>query len=131
MRKKVVIALMFAIIIAIGLLLLNIFLSTAGKMTDISLNDYSISEDGNVMTLKVGVTSSIGYTRMMKERQVGNKKYITFYSTYGLNSKIGANNEFQTDLNPTTNAIYFYRGDDGYVLILQKKEETNEWQLVR
>jgi hypothetical protein len=83
------------------------------------------------MTLKVGVASSIGYIRTIKERQDGNKKYITFYSTYGLNSKIGANNEFQIDLNPTINEIYFYRGDDGYVFILQKNEETNKWQLVR
>lgn len=126
-NKKIVVVTVLSIIIVIVLLLL----STGGKMAGIFLNDYSLSEDNNVITLKVGVASSMGYIRTMKERQDGNKKYITFYSTYGLNSKRGANNEFQIDLVPSINEIYFYRGDDGFVLILQKKDETNEWQLVR
>jgi hypothetical protein len=42
---------------------------------------FSISKSGDVMTLKVGVASSMGYVRTMKERQDGNKEYITFYST--------------------------------------------------
>lgn len=127
MKKKIVLIIILAIIIAIGMLLL----STGGKRTDIVLIDYSISEDGNVMTLKVGVVSSMGYVRTVKVRQDENKNYLTFYSTYGLNSKIGAKNEFQIDLNPSINEIYFYRGDTVYDLILQKNEETNEWKLVR
>jgi hypothetical protein len=127
MNKKIVVVTVLSIITVIVLLLL----STGGKMAGIFLNDYSLSEDGNVITLKVGVASSMGYIRTMKERQDGNKKYITFYSTYGLNSKLGDNNEFQIDLNPSINEIYFYRGEDGFVLILQKNDETKEWQLVR
>lgn len=100
-------------------------------MSDVFLNDYSISEDGNVMTLKVGVASSMGYVRTMKEKQDEHKVFLTFYSTYGLNSNIGANSEFQIDLKPTINEIYFYRGDSGYKLILQKNEETAEWNIVR
>lgn len=78
-----------------------LFLSTGGKITSVMLIDYSISKDGNVITLKVGVASSMGYIRTLKESQEENKKYITFYSTYGLNSNIGAKNEFQIDLDPS------------------------------
>lgn len=125
--KKQIGIIMLSLIIVSGLLLL----STGGKIASVMLNDYSISKDGNVMTLKVGVASSIGYIRALKEKQEENNKYITFYSTYGLNSSIGAKSEFQIDLNPSCNEIYFYRGNDGYVLILHKNEETNDWELVR
>ncbi|WP_315119595.1 hypothetical protein [uncultured Clostridium sp.] len=33
------------------------------------LNDYSISQDGDTMTLKVGVASSIGYIRTLRASQ--------------------------------------------------------------
>jgi hypothetical protein len=39
---------------------------------------------------------------------------------------IGAKDVYQVDLNPNINEIYFYRGDEGFVLTLQKNEETNE-----
>nr|WP_246582760.1 hypothetical protein [Clostridium mobile] len=105
-----------------------LFLSTGGKITGIMLTDYSISEDGNVMTLEVGVASSIGYIRTFKASEDGNKKYITFYSTYGLNSNIGAKDEFQVELHPSCDEIYFYRGNGEYKLKLQKNSGTNEWE---
>lgn len=126
MKKKIGI-IIFSLMIVSG----SLFLITGGKISSVMLIDYSISKDGNVMALKVGVASSMGYIRTLKESQEGNKKYITFYSTYGLNSNIGAKNEFQIDLNPSCNEIYFYRGNDGYVLILHKNEESNKWELVR
>lgn len=126
MKKTFLITSIIIIVLFIGLLLFG----TGGKMGSIFLDDYSIADDGNQMTLKVDVASSIGYVRTLKERQQGNKKYITFYSTYGLNSKIGANNEFQIDLDPEIDEIYFYRGEEGYVLLLQKRKDTNTWQQV-
>lgn len=126
-KKKIVIITMSAIILVIGLL----FLSTGGKITSVFLNNFSISEDGNVMTLKVSVASSIGYVRTIKESQDGNKEYITFFSTYGLNSDIGAKDVYQIDLNPDINEIYFDRGEDGFVLTLLKNEVTKEWQAIR
>lgn len=126
MKKKIGV-IMLSLIIVSGLLLL----STSGKIASVMLMDYSISNDGDIMTLKVGVASSIGYIRTLKESQQENKKYITFYSTYGLNSSIGAKDEYQIDLDPTCNEIYFYRGNDGYALILHKNEETNKWELAR
>lgn len=126
MKKKIGIIIL-SLIIVCGLL----YQSTSGKIASVMLMDYSTSKDSDAMTLKVGVASSMGYIRTLKESLEENKKYITFYSTYGLNSNIGAKSDFQIDLNPSCNEIYFYRGNDGYVLILRKNKETNDWELVR
>lgn len=97
MKKKISVV---AIFLVIGISFL--FFSTGGKIASVMLRDYSISEEGNVMTIKVGVISSIG-----------------------------AKDEFKIELNPSCEGIYFYRGDGGYKLILQKNDKTKEWQLVR
>jgi uncharacterized membrane protein len=128
MKKRIVVIITtLTIVLALGMLIL----STGGKMAGIMINKYSISEDGSVMTLKVGVASSMGCVRTVKVKQDDNKKYLTFYSTYGFNSTIGAKSEFKIDLDPTINEIYFYSGDTGYDLKLQKNAETAEWVLVR
>lgn len=124
MKKKIKVIVILSLITVIGLL----FLSTGGKITNVMLNGYSMSKDDNVMTIKVGVASSIGYIRTFKASQDGNKKYITFYSTYGFNSNIGAKKEFQVELQPSCNEIYFYIGNNEYRLKLQKNSETNEWE---
>jgi hypothetical protein len=126
-KKKIVISTILMIIIVIVLLAFI----TGGKMAGVFLNDYAISEDGHVMTLKVGVASSLGYVRTFKVRQDDNKLYLTFYSTFGLNSKIGATNEFQIKLASSASEIYFYRGNIGYELILKKNEDSNEWQKIK
>ncbi len=66
--------------------------------------------------------------RTYKASEDGNKKLITFYSTYGLNSNIGAKNEFQVKLHTACNEIYFYSKNGEYKLKLQKNSETNEWE---
>ena len=124
MKKKLGVIAVLTIIIVIGLL----FLSTGGKMASVMLVDYSLSEDGKMITLKVGVASSMGYVRTLKTSEDGNKKLITFYSTYGLNSTIGAKNEFQVKLRPSCDEIYFYSGNDEYKLKLQKNSQTNAWE---
>ncbi|MDF2675687.1 MAG: hypothetical protein K0R09_3959 [Clostridiales bacterium] len=127
MKNKIGVIAGLSLIIVIGLL----FLSTGGKITSIMLMDYSISEDGNVMTLKVGVASSMGYIRMLKTSENANKKYITFYSTYGLNSHIGAKKEFQVALHSSCDEIYFYSVGGEYKLKLKKNSGTNEWERVK
>lgn len=126
MKVKILIAVFISILI-IGILIL----STGGKMGSAFLSDYKVSENGNIMTLKVGVASSMGYIRSFKEKQKDNKKYLTFYSTYGLNSKLSAKDEFQIVLGPAVDEIYFYRGEEGYVIVLNKNKETRVWQRVK
>lgn len=123
MKKKLGLVAMFLCILFIGLLF-----STGGKMGGVGITDYSISEDGDVMTLKVSVISSMGYIRTLKEHESGNKKWLTFYSTYGLNNAMGAKNEFQVKLHPSCDEIYVYSGPGEYKLALKKDSGTNEWE---
>lgn len=124
MIKKITIV-FFIIFIIIALF----FAGGFRKRTDVVLRDYSVTEDGKIMTLNIEIESSMGYARDLKVKQGGENKYITFYSTFGfLNSKIGAKSEYQIELNPYCTEIYFYKGDGGYNLVLQKNEITNEWE---
>ncbi len=125
--KKQITVIVILLLTVMGIL----FFITGGKRTDIILNDYTVSEDGSIMTINVGVASSMGYVRTLRVKEDGDNKYITFYQTYGINSTIGAENEFQIELNPSCKGIYFYRGDAGYDLVLQKDDKTQEWQLIR
>ena len=116
---------------AVFLIFLGLFLSTGGKRTDIMLTNYTISEDGSEITILVGVVSSMGYVRTLKVKPGGDNKYITFYSTFGLNNRIGSKKEFKINLGPDSEEIYFYKGDGGYDLVLRKNSENGEWQRVR
>ncbi|EXG85949.1 hypothetical protein K413DRAFT_2761 [Clostridium sp. ASBs410] len=127
MKKKIGVIAILSLVIVIGLL----FLSTGGKIAGVIISDYSLSDEGDIMALKVGAASSMGYIRTLKASENGNKKFITFYSTYGLNSNIGAKNEFQIKLHPSCDEIYFYSGNGEYKLKLQKNSETNEWERVQ
>ena len=126
MKKKLTIV--FILIISAVLCLLFV---TGGKMTTVVPTDFSLSEDGNVMTIEVGVASSMGYVRKMNVKQGGDNLYLTFYSTFGLNNNFGAMDKFQVELTPLCEEIYFYHGDGGYSLVLQKNNQTNKWELAR
>lgn len=118
----------FVFVFLILILACFILLSLNNKRSDVFISEYSVSEDGRKMNIKVGVASSIGYVRTMKVREKANQNYITFYSTVGLNSKIGAKNEFVIDLSEECNKIYINRGNNEYKLILKKNLESNVWE---
>lgn len=126
MEKKKVIS----IIIVLGVLILSFLVGTGFiKRTDVALGEYSVSEDGKMLTFNAGVTSSMGYTRGFKDNGGGVKPhYLTFYSTFGgLNCSLGAKSKFVLDLDENDTEIYFGRADGGYELVLQKDVKTGEW----
>lgn len=128
MKKKMIIIFLVIIFAFIGLFLLG----GLRKRTDVVLTNYSISEDGTKIKLSVAITSTIGYARDLRIKQGGDNKYITFYSTFGFfNSKFGAKSEYEIELNPSCTEIYFHKGDGGYKLVLEKNEETNEWDFAK
>ena len=81
------------------------------------------------MTLKVGVSSSAGYIRKMKRTSGSMNYYLTFYSTFGINSKLGAKDNFEITLDENVDEIYFYTGNKGYKKVLEKNDEEN-WIIV-
>ena len=125
MKKKLLIIISIVVIATMMIL----FIRTGFiKRTDVYLVDYFLSKDDSSITMDVGIASSMGYTRGYTIKQGGDNKYITFYSAFGgLNSKVGAKNKFQIELNLSCTEIYFYCGDGGYTLVLQKNEVTDEW----
>lgn len=119
-------------VVAVIVILTATFLVGTGfiERTDVILTDYSVSEDKTQITLNASVSSSMGYIRGFKNNGGGVKShYLTFYSTFGgLNSKLGAKNEFVLEVNENDSEIYFNRADGGYELVLQKNTETGEWE---
>lgn len=127
MKKKKIIILSIALVMII---VMALFIGTGfTKLTNVFLNDYSVSEDGTTLTMNVGIASSMGYIRDYNVKLGGTNKYITFYPCFGgFNSNIGAKNEFEIETPVECDEIYFYHGDGGYTLVLQRNDVTGEWE---
>ncbi|MBE6155786.1 MAG: hypothetical protein E7164_03410, partial [Firmicutes bacterium] len=75
-------------LIVVALIVISLFIASGGSRTDVFLKDFELSQDGKTMTLKVGVSSSAGYVRKMKRTSGSMNYYFTFYSTFGINSRL-------------------------------------------
>ena len=125
MNKKVVVIIGIVVIVILGIS----FLATGGARTDVYIKDYQVSADGKTMTLEIGVSSSSGYVRKMERTSGSMNYYLTFYSTFGINSKLGAKDTYILEIDDNADEIYFYTGNKGYKKVLQKTEE-GEWIMV-
>ena len=126
MKKKILIT---VLVLVMGVSMLLFIATGFTKCTGVYLSEYTVSEDNTIITMNIGVASSMGYVRTCKIKQGGDNKYITFYSTFGgLNSSLGEKNTFEVEVNSLCREIYFYHGDGGYTLVLQKNEMTDEWE---
>ena len=130
MKRRVGIITSFIVVISFLFIIISGFsIRTSAYITD----DFVVSEDGSMITFKVDVGSSMGYVRGYKDDGGGVKPhYLKFYSAWGgLNSSIGAKNEFVLELEPEDTEIYLYHGDGGYELALKKDVTSGEWYRVR
>lgn len=123
MKKKKILIIS---IVIIAIILVGVFLALGGKRKDVFLKDFELSQDGKTMTLKVGVSSSAGYIRKMKQTSGSMNYYFTFYSTFGINSKLGAKDTFEIELDNNVDEIYFYTGGKGYKKVLEKTS-NGDW----
>lgn len=124
MRKRV---LLFGGAMVLAIIVCLVFLVGGRARTDVYLKDFEVSENGKRMVLKVGVWDSAGYARKMEKTDGSMNGYYTFYSGYGFNSKIGAKDTFEIELDDNMDEIYFYTGDKGYRLVLVKDKAIDEW----
>lgn len=105
---------------------LLLFTATGGVRTDVFLDSFDAGE--NCIVLNMGVAGSAGYLRTFSARQDGNRLYLTFYATYGINSRLGAKEAFSVDVDAACEEIYVYRGaEEGYACILQR-DGASGWQ---
>lgn len=91
--------------------------------------EYSISEDGREITMKIGVVSSAGYIRKAAvHQQYGGKLYMDCYSAFGgINGHIGAKTSFVLPLDEDTAIIAIYRNKNCYEEVLYK-DSDGVWQ---
>lgn len=128
-RKVIIIILAVLCILFFEIVASGFTINTNAYITD----DFVVSEDGSKIIFKVGVGSSMGYVRGYKDEGGGVKPhYLKFYSAWGgINSSIGANDEYVLELQPEDTEIYVYHGDGGYELTLIKDAASGEWYRVK
>lgn len=117
-------------LITIVLLSTVLYLMVPGftKQESVYITDYTVSEDGKEMTIKIGVSSSMGYVRKVSvHQQQGGKLYLDCYSAFGgINGSWGAKSEYIIQLDEETEAIALYRNSDCYEVVLNKTED-DKW----
>ena len=116
------------VLCAVLLVLALLFVySGLGRRTDVYVAEAVPSVDGKTLTMHTGIWSSMGYTRAVRTKQVGDTLRCTFYTAFGgLNSKIGAQNVFTVPVDGCTQ-IAFFRGDGQWDIVLLKDPITGEW----
>lgn len=118
----------FLTIILLAIIVIALFVySGFRKRNDVVLIKYELLENDKKIKLSIGVTSSTGYVRNIKVKEKDNNTYIAFYSTFGINSELGAKHEYTIGINNNIKNIYFYT-KDGYKLVLTKNE--NLWKKI-
>ena len=101
--------------------------AVGGKRDDVMIEDFSVSADGSEMTLKAGIAGSAGYLRKVKVRYDDEYKtvLVDFYSTFGINNPVGAEDTFVIPLKPDSENIFFNRGNDYYAALA--KDADGRW----
>lgn len=120
-RKVIFVVMIVILTAAMG------FLCLGGRRDDVMIEDFSVSADGSEMTLKAGIAGSAGHLRKVKVRYDDEYKtvLVDFYSTFGINNPVGAEDTFVIPLKPDSENILFNRGDNYYAAFA--KGEDGQW----
>lgn len=120
-RKVIFVVMIVILTAAMG------FLCLGGRRDDVMIEDFSVSADGSEMTLKAGIAGSAGYLRKVKVRYDDEYKtvLVDFYSTFGINNTVGAEDTFVIPLKPDSENILFNRGDNYYAAFA--KDADGRW----
>ena len=120
-RKVIFVVMIVILTAAMG------FLCLGGRRDDVMIEDFSVSADGSEMTLKAGIAGSAGYLRKVKVRYDDEYKIVLvdFYSTFGINNPVGAEDTFVIPLKPDSENILFNRGNDYYAALA--KDADGRW----
>lgn len=99
------------------------------RLTDVFIEDYSVSADGTVMTVKIAAAGSVGHVRKITVRKgEDGVLYMDCRSAFGgINGSLGAKDVFTVPLDEKTEAIAILRDADRYENVL-RKDESGSWQ---
>ena len=128
LMKKFWVTLSILIVLAAGALLISAGISAGfQKRSDVHIADFSVSEDGSVITIKTALSSSMGYIRAIETERVNDEVHCSFYNCFGgLNFGFGSKNCFEIPVDDSCAGIYFDRGSEGESLVLERDPATNE-----
>ena len=118
-RKVIFVVMIVILTAAMG------FLCLGGKRDDVMIEDFSVSADGSEMTVHAGVFSSAGYLRKINVSYDDHAVMVDFYSTFGINNPMGAEDTFVIPLKPDSENILFNRGNDYYAALA--KDTDGRW----
>lgn len=125
-RKRIWIGVIGVVLVVVGVSC-SFFGKTGGRRFDVCLLDFSQTED--TVTIQVSVASSAGYVRTCELRRPSSGDLIlSFYSTYGINSRWGAEDTFTIETPETCGAILFERADGTPDIVLARDKETGVWR---
>ena len=118
-RKVIFVVMIVILTAAMG------FLCLGGKRDDVMIGDFSVSVDGSELTVHAGVFSSAWYLRKINVSYDDHAVMVDFYSTFGINNPVGAEDTFVIPLKPDSENILFNRGNDYYAALA--KDADGRW----
>lgn len=128
--KNTILCVLSLVIILIGIWIIGTGFT---KQSSAFINSYSISDAGSIMTIDVGVGSSVGYIRKVNvNKQEYGKIYLDFISAFGgINGSIGAKSTFEIPIDKDCHEIAIYRSNNYYQTVLEKDIDSGEWIRVK
>jgi len=118
------------IIVALAAVLVPFLVFRVGsgltEQQNVTLRDYTVSENEKTLTLYAAVFPPIEDIRDYKDEPKNGEHYLTFYNTFGSANTMSAGYTVVLPIEDTDKAVYF-NDADGFQLVLQKNELTGEW----
>ena len=115
------------------LVLVIIYMIMAGcsKVSDAFIGEYTVTEDGKEMTVRIGVAGSFGGVSSMKaKKEADGIMYLDCYSAYnGFNGKLGEEGCYTFPLDEDITTIVLYRSGNKYEIILEKNSDGT-WERI-
>lgn len=96
------------------------------EQQNVTLRDYTVSENEKTLTLHAAVFPPIEDIWDYKDEPKNGEHYLTFYNAFGSANTMSAGYTVVLPIEDMDKAVYF-NDADGFHLVLQKNELTGEW----
>lgn len=124
--KKVILWAAAAVLVLIAAVIL---IPGFTKNTSVFMEDFTVSPGGDSITIRFGISSSMGHLRKAAVcKEENGRLFLDCYSAFGgPNGRIGAKDTFTFPVGKDASVIAVFKGDGRYEDILAKDAAGN-WQ---